>query len=507
MKTHHLKRCLAALLFAAAGFASAEPRHASDGSAGSNTPELSSVTVTPHFVTPGFVRMHHPEALAALALKVSKGNASKATLVNLAGPTLADSLLKSNLNALTGPKRTNLELKGLGALLNLPTQLAGADYNPHAVTYSNLIPGETQQESLSFTSPVEGTVTATVSANGDKFQVEQLQSLTGEAFFGNQGTIMAPDQTTTGAPLPVKAGQQFTILMKFGAATAGTYAANLNVACSSANGGWQVTLPLKIVVSPNNNYKAAYTGFNPTIVTFPSRKFTLTIPITPLNYRAPFSATIQCTGPAGIKISDTPVHFNSAKPVNVTIHGDCEVGTQVQENAIIAGLISSDDNLKSLFWIQCDICPEAIQVSFGDIESYYHVSGFQTFGSVGSFDETWKNPAVVFEGDGHFTFLGTCRDNGQGATYPLSSFLQEPGIPLGVFLVDRHGVRHGSYNQLEGYSTWVRDNWDDVSNGRLKAGAYFIVGQMRKYYDGNLPPLDHGAFTLPLKQPIVVTRW
>jgi hypothetical protein len=130
------------------------------------------------------------------------------------------------------------------------------------------------------------------------------------------------------------------------------------------------------------------------------------------------------------------------------------------------------------------------------MSSGYNVSGYQPFGSIGSFSMTWVKPQVLVDGAGNYTLLGTITQAGGGA-WPANNS-GGPWAQFGIYFAVPGGLKHGTYGQGSGQTDWIKSNWANIANGTYPAGAWFDPGGCAKYYDGNLPPIGkNGTFTLP----------
>ena len=477
---------------------------------GTNTADVGVASGTPQVVLSGFFRIHHPEFLLEVARRVKSGQTSKLDLDRFAGPNMSALLLKSNLNKVPGAGQggVKLSLTTLSKLLDLPTQLSKNDYSPSKIEYDSMIPAEQEQTSVSFTSPIEGVVTAAVASLPNVFQIQRMQTLAGEAFFGPSGIIEAPYQTSTTGTIPILSGQRMVLDMKVGPVQEGTYNTSLNVTCKGYETSWQVSIPLKIVVSKSNEYRAVHQGFNPQGLAFPGRPFDIHVSLTPVNYRVPFAATITSICPSGITAQPTKVEFDSKATVNAVIHCQCAANAQMQDNQIMGCMITADNQQKTLFWPQIDIAPYQAIFKFHSMSSGFHAAPLS---SDPSFNMTWENPEVLVDGDGNFTCLGTVAGYPTG---PYQANTAQTGnghlfyVPFGIYFTDFHGVKQGSYNVAVGNANWIRTNWTDIVSGRLKAGAWFDPGGLFKYDWPHMVPLVNGKFTLPGGQSnITVQAW
>ncbi len=473
----------------------------------------------PQLITPAYMRMHHPEFLADLARRVSIGTAPKSSLINVAGANFTESLLSSNLRALPAPAKRGVivskvpELRAIYNFLGMPVAEQPGDYSPHSIEYDTMIPNEKETRSVNIMSRIDGTVAASITKFPGNFKILLMQSYNGLA--PNQDGPLPVDLTSTNGTLAVTGGQNLSVVVQVGSATSGTFTADLHLVCNgnSVNAGqfWTLDIPLKIIVNDSFNYRAEYEGYNPQLLAFPGHNFSYQVKVTPINYKGPFNATLTTNAYGGLTAQPTTIHFGSNASVTATINCMCAAGSEIQDNVIMGTIIKSDNNESTLFWTQVDVVPFQMKVDYGTYSSNYNVSGYQSFGSVGSYQMTWSNATVLFDGTGNYQLLGTVTGTGgNGAeSEPASAYTSLGWQPdFGVYMADYQGHFHGSYNQVSGNTHFIVSMWDDFVKGRIKSGIWFQPAHDTKYYNGNLPPIDkNGNFTAFEGVNIPIQHW
>ncbi len=470
----------------------------------------------PQIVTHSYFRMHHPLFLASLAKQVAGGSASKEKLIRLAGPNFANVLLASNLSTL--PTHTKGGATGGGKQpdkkiimhnLGIPVTVGPSDYYPQSIDYSDLVPGEEETRSVNVMSPIDGTVKATVSKLPKDFQILLMESYSGLAANSSDGASEIPDLTSTTGSMPVTGGQNFSVVMQVGSAIPGTYTADLTLTCTgnsvNASQYWTIKIPMKIVVSAANYYRAEYQGTPPKLLVFPGTSFNIKAKINPINYHGPFKATIVTKGfSSDFSAETTTVSFNSNAPVTATIKCHCAGNTPFQENALLGSVITADNGQDTTFFTILDVAPFQVKVDYGNYSSSISYSGIPPFGSVGSFTMAWNNATVVFDADGDFTLVGTV-DTTYSGNWPVSEM--DP-IQAGVYIIDEQNQAHGSYDQISGQTDYIKSVWLPFSQGRLKSAVWFAPAHCAKYYNDGLPPIDaNGNFFAFIGYNLLVHRW
>ena len=512
-------------LLVAAASAQANKATSTETSSGQTAP----VQPKPQLITDRYLRLFHPEFLVHVANEVKSGRAPKSALDSFAGASLSASLLKADLtpllgkqpNAVTGPKH-HVSLSVLKGVGGPPMGSQNPFFEPQSIEYKYLVPNEEQWPSISFLAGGDGTVSASVTSHADVFVVAGLISYTGVIEPNTPNTVNVQDQVVPGnGALSVKAGQQCSVQVDMLSKTPGVFTTTLRVTGTAASCNWYFDVPLKITVSNSNDYhvNVRVLGSTQQLISgatqfiFPETGKPLEMPLqlTPVNFKQPFDVELDGTDPTGLGWRKQ-VHIPSNKPVNVTVtvtydpkkikYQDYPYGL---DNVAVA-----DNGVVTNFYTFMDVLHYHLKISFGNVSNGYNVSGYQPFGSVGSFNMTWEEPGVLLDGSGDFWLQGTVYD---GAGYWPMSYWQTgmthgTPIPFGVYLVDFKGVAWGSYNQTQGHSNWVHDHWDDISGGKYKSQRWFGPGHMRKYFDGNLPPLVNGVFQEPIANGLpAIHKW
>ncbi len=473
----------------------------------------------PQFVTPSYLRMNHSLFLASVARQVSEGKLPKTTLDNYAGENFSTKLLASNLGALPAPPpagapKTSTKARtilngGVYNLLGIPVTVGTNDYYPSSIDYDDMIPGEEETRSINVMSPTDGNVTATISKLPNDFQVLLMESYSGLAQNGPNGASEVPDLQSTNGTLAVTGGQNFSVVMQVGSAVSGTFTANLTLTCTgnSVNKGqfWTITIPMKIVVSDSNNYRAEVTGKVPKMVAFRNLPFKIQVKVSPINYRGPFTATLATTGDAGLTGNQITLKFNSSAAVDAIIPCMCPANAKFNENAEMATTITADNGQKTVFHTPVDIAPLQVKCDYGRYWSDFSYIGIPPFGSVGSFQMSWDHSSVLFDGEGNYALLGTVHSSFSG-DWPVSDY--GAIAPLGVYMADDQGHFHGSYNETSGKTDFIKNNWAAFTGGHLKTGIWFAPGYCADQYNYQLPPIDsHGNFMAYETSNIPVQHW
>ena len=512
-------------LLAGAVSAQTNKSNSTETSTGQSAP----VPVKPQIVTDRYLRLFQPEFLVGVADAVKSGRVPKSTLDSFAGASLSASLLKADLSpflakqpiAKTGPKH-HMSLSQLNGIGGPPMGTQNPFFEPKAIEYKYLMPDEEQWPTISFLAGGDGTVTAHVISHPDVFIVAGMTSYTGVIEPGASNTTNVADQYATGnGALPVKAGQQCSVQVDMLSHTQGLFSTTLRVAGTSASGNWYFDVPLKINVSNSNNYHvdvvvlgstAKFSGGAVQYI-FPETGKPVQMPllITPVNFKQPFDVELDGDDPTHTGWRQQ-VHIPSNKPVTVTVSVNYDPKKITYQDYPFGfnNYAACDNGVVTNFYTFMDVLHYNLKISFGNVSNGYHVSGFQTFGSVGSFDQTWEDPGVLLDGSGNFWLLGNVVD--ANGVWPMSYWQKNmtfgAPVPFGVYLVDFKGVVWGSYNTTQGRSNWLYAHWDDISGGKYKAGRWFGPGHMRKYFDGNLPPLVNGVFQEPIANGLpAIHKW
>ncbi|HLK15150.1 MAG TPA: hypothetical protein VKT78_10120, partial [Fimbriimonadaceae bacterium] len=312
----------------------------------------------PLVISPHYLRMLHPNALALLAKQVKSGGGDRAQLERLAGPSFAAKLLGADLSLVQVPEKRGKQTAklALGAnllrSLQLPTQLSPEDYAPKQLDYEKMVPDVIQSGNVYVTSPIEGTVTVSVVATGSTkstapFYYTQMQSYTGVVKNGQY----VVDQTTAAPTMPIKSGQMFTILMQFGA-DVGVYTADLHVNCSGPSGSWSAVVPMKLNSSHANDYSVQMVGYNPHVAAFPGRPFNVSFTVKPVNFRKPFFVFVKAPTSNGLAESTDPVatqfYVKSNAQMTVTIPCTCASNAKIQDFVDFTQMLVADNNRSSV---------------------------------------------------------------------------------------------------------------------------------------------------------------
>ena len=502
----------AALLVGLTAAANAQKPKNADSTAGSKSNQVAIVNGDGQVITTHYVRAHHSAMLLALAKQVQEGTASQDDLERYAGPSFAAALLKTDFRKpvppTTRPPLKTLHYSDVLTLLGQTTILGTNDYVPSKIEYDDMIPGEVEMRSVNITSPIAGTVAAHVSKLPADFNIMLMESYTGYAKSGPDGASQIVDKTSTTGSMDILSGQQFSVAMQIGSVAEGTYQAVLSVNCSGPSGSWNVEVPMKIKVSKKNDYRAEYEGYNPQIVTFPGHDFVIKLPVKPINYRGPFSATLSCLCTPGLSAENVTIKFTSNKTVTAVMHCKCLPGAKYDPQASMAGAIVADNKEATFFWPMIEITPYQVQWKINELNSWYNNPGIPSFGAPSHFNYTWLHGGVIMDGEGHFAIAGEEHDNDTNYNYQLAEEVKQgERVDLGIYFTDFQGLNHGSYNQITGTSKWIKSNWDLIFNGRLPLRAWYSPGTLMKYFDSELPPLVGGMFAMPFEKPIVILKW
>ena len=470
-------------------------------------------------VTPHYIRVNHPSGLVQLAKQVKGGAAERAHLEQLVGPRFAETLMNSNLDAVssggkrgdrTGPLTTRHELH---RTLHLPVQLTPLDYYPSRILCDKMVPDVVQPAAQYVTSPIDGTITASVvpsTSNGNNatFWIAQIQSLTGIVKNG----VEQIDQTSTSNTLPIKAGECCVVSLQLGGYV-GTFTADLHLNCTGPAGNWSLVVPMKMVVSKANEQTVQIVGYNPQISAFRGQPFKVQFKVKAVNFRKPFFCFVSAPVGGGLAETTDPTlsqfYVKDNKEMLVSIPCTCASNAPIADYVDFTQMIRTDSGMHAVVFATVNVSP--YQLAFRCKENLtctYDPGIYVPFGSPGYFSQTWLNPEVIIDGTGHFAFLGQESDNSGNAWALNPSWV--PGT--GVWFVNHSqnlGTRNfGSYDKIVGTSNWIRNNWELIFTGQEKMVFYYALSTEAADFHGNLPPLNkQGEFTWPWKTPVTIHKW
>jgi len=470
-------------------------------------------------VTHNYLWMKHPTALAQIAAQVKAGKADRAHLDQLVGHSFAETLLGSNLASLpSGAKRGDLaavlpDKAEFIRRLALPIVLKPTDYFPGKINCDKMVPDIPQASSVYVTSPIEGTITASIDEPASEkakasFYINQMETLTGVV---KNGADVVDQVSKDNVNLPTKAGQVSIMSLVFVSYT-GSFSADLHLSCTGPAGKWSVVVPIKIVCAKNNDQTVQLVGYNPHVSAFRGQPFNVTFKVKPVNFRKPFFCFVTSPKTGGLAPTSDPAknqfYVKDDKEMTVTIPCTCSDTAPDADYVDFTQMIRADNGMTSVVYTNVTVAPYQRAYYSGDLTSIYDAPIYVPFGDPGSFSQTWMNPEVVIDGTGRFAFLGQESDD-KGHIWNLN-----PNWPvaIGVYFIEwsqNLGYQNfGSYDQLTGKSAWIRDNWQAIYTGTDRIVFYNADATEWKYFNGSLPPMNvKGQFTWPWPTPVTIRQW
>jgi hypothetical protein len=254
--------------------------HTTIGNATSDVSKVHSDTVsssspTPHqfvsvkagksrIVTASYIRMNEPHVLLSLASRVQVGKAQPQELLNLSGQAIGSSLINTTGDKATQVRKNhNFAGNSLSQGFNnnpLPTTFTGdlpkSDYGPSFIAVGSLRPGSYAMVTLRYISPNDATVTVAQPGKNRQDNPVHPDGITSWAgawrdnpspdTSASPGTTIRTqlqperDQHVDGAgPIEVKAGQEFSVRIKFGDSQLGLATGAVTVIGTSGLTSWR----------------------------------------------------------------------------------------------------------------------------------------------------------------------------------------------------------------------------------------------------------------------------